>query len=528
MIDKQIDSISPRPFATKLTSHIQETKATNHVSIKFLVEIITAFTIFCLGLAIVQYATAGLLGNDGYYHVKIGYLMRTGSFRPVFDHLPFTILNETAYHDHHYLYHAWLALFAWGDPLQDGGISLTQGAKLASVLMPAIAFTSVWWLLKSQKILLPFVWSLTLLSLSSPFLYRMSMPRAQSLSLLLLVLAVHWLLQRKYSWLLYLGFVFVWAYNAFPLLLVVAGVYVIATFLTEQIIEWEALAYPAAGTVLGLIINPYFPQNISFIASHLAPKLGESATKVGNEWSAYRTITLLENSGFTFIVLLIGIFALAWHKQRIEKRTLFMLGLTVLFGAMLFESRRFIEYFPPFVLLFSAFAATPLLLKFQSKWLSSFRWRTSLFTGLLLLGLLYSISQTVIEGAELAAKSKSADHYAEASLWLYQHAGSDIQIFQMDWDDFTRLFFYNSQAQYTVGLDPTFMELHDKVLFDEWVDITQGQIENPGKVIQDQFAADYVFSDLKHGAFEKQAANDEFLIEVYRDNYAVIYEVVSP
>ena len=498
------------------------------VAVRSLLAGVAIFILFALGLATVQYATPALLGTDGYYHMKIGYLMRTEGLLPVFDHLPFTILNAEAYYDHHYLYHLYLALFAWGDPLLDGGIALTRGAKLASVLLPAAAFTAVWWLFKRQKILYPFLWAIMLLMISEAFLYRMSMPRAQSLSLLLLVIGIQLLLTERYLWLGVLGFLFVWSYNAFPLLLVLAGVYLIATFMTEGRFVWQAVVYPAVGIGLGLVINPYFPQNIGFIIDHLAPKLGESSTRVGNEWSPYRTWTLVENSGPTLFLFLLGILALAWARERIDKRTLFMLGMTVLFGYMLFESRRFIEYFPPFVLLFVAFAAQPHLREFREHWLSGSnggRWREPVMVGLVLLILAGPTARTLQKGADQAAGAKAADLYADASLWLHETAGPDIQIFQTDWDDFTRLFFYNSEAAYTAGLDPTFMELYDETLFERWVDITRGEYDQPGQLIRDLYAADYVFSDLRHGAFERSAADDPLLTEVYRDEYAVIYRV---
>ncbi len=99
-------------------------------------------------------------------------------------------------------------------------------------------------------------------------------------------------------------------------------------------------------------------------------------------------------------------------------------------------------------------------------------------------------------------------------------------IFQTDWDDFTRLFFYNSDLVYTAGLDPTFMELEDKERFDLWVDITQGDIDEPGAIIRDTFGASYVFSDLRHGDFMDEAADDPLLQEVYRSDDAVIYAVL--
>lgn len=485
------------------------------------------FILFTAGLFIVQNGTAGLAGNDGYYHIKMGYLIRTEGLKPLFDYLPFTILNEQAYYDHHLLYHVWLALFAAVDPLQDGGVALTQGAKWASILMPSFAFVVLWWLLEQQQIRFPAVWSLALLGISEAFLYRMSMPRAQSLSLLLLVLGVHWLLQEKRWHLLGLGFVYVWAYNAFPLLLVVAAVYIIATMLIERRLAWQMMAFPAVGIGLGLVINPYFPQNIDFIMGHLAPKLGESATAVGNEWNPYQTWTLVRNSWGTLLLFVLGIGALGWQDQRIDKRTLFAFGLTLIFGYLLFESRRFIEYFPPFVLIFFVFSLHPILEKWLELWSQRglTRWLTEWLPLLLVLVMIVPIFQTLTAGKGLMKRSKPADQYAAASLWLHGYAGEDINIFQTDWDDFTRLFFYNSHARYTAGLDPTFMELHDPEKFTLWVDITNGRVDNPAGLIREQFGSQYIFSDLKHQRFLEQIEPDPDLIELYRDEYAVIYEI---
>lgn len=39
-------------------------------------------------------------------------------------------------------------------------------------------------------------------------------------------------------------------------------------------------------------------------------------------------------------------------------------------------------------------------------------------------------------------------------------------VFQTNWDDFPRLFFYNSASVYTAGLDPTYLQLYDAELYD--------------------------------------------------------------
>ena len=481
--------------------------------------------IFVAGFAVVQYATPGLAGNDGYYHMKMGYLIRQEGIKPAFPYLPYTILNEAAFYDHHLLYHAFLALFATTDPVLDGGLALTQGAKVGSIVMPSLAFLAIWWLIRGQKVPYAAVWTIGLFAVSEAFLYRMSMPRAQSMSLLLLVLGLHWLLQGRYKLLLPLGFVYVWAYNAFPLLLVLAGVYAIATFMLERRIAWQAVLYPALGIGLGILINPYFPENIDFIIGHLLPKVGQSTTPVGNEWSPYRTLTLVNNSGVAFLAALAGILALGWRDKRMDKPTLVALGLMVLFGFMLFESRRFVEYFPPFALIFSALSVAPLL----RDWLDALAGKRPFVKQLVPLGLMLLLAYPLYLGLHdargLVANSKPADQYADATIWLHDNAPADTMVFQTDWDDFTRLFFYNSNAIYTAGLDPTFMELEDAALFDRWVDITRGRVEQPGTAIRDEFGASFVFSDLNHDSFIEEAAADPLLQEVYRDEYAVIYAV---
>ncbi len=473
-------------------------------------------------LAVVQWATPGIVGNDGYYHIKMAYLMRQEGLKPSFDALPYTILNAADYYDHHLLFHLFLVPFAPVDPAVDGGAALTLGAKIAAVLLPALGVVALWWLLRGQRAPYAAVWALGAFAMSSAFLYRMSMTRAQSGAVVILLLAVHWLLTGRHKWLAPLGFVFVWFYNAFPLLLVVAGVYVAAVWLLERRVAWLALLYPAAGIALGLVINPYFPQNLIFIADHLLPKVGTSAVPVGIEWDPYETWTLVQNSGAALAAVLLGALALGWREERIDLAALVGLGLVGVFGLMLFKSRRFVEYYPPFALLFLALAAAPILARWRTRARGA---RPRLAAAIALVALAALIGLTVRGARTLVAASKPAGAYADAMLWLRRERPAGAIIFQTDWDDFTRQFFYDDKARYINGLDPTFMQMYDPKLYDEWVSITRGRVNDPGASISRDFGAQYVFSDLNHGAFLAEAATDPTLTEVYRDEYAVVFAV---
>ncbi len=508
-------TIAASPYSRAFADRISLEK------VKPIIQALFLFVIFAGLLAVVQYASDALVGTDGYYHARMGLLIREEGLRVDFKWLPLTILNQGAFYDHHLLYHVYLALFAGTDPLVDGGLALTQSIKVASIVMPALAFLAIWWLLREQKVRWPSIWALALFAVSEAFLYRMSMPRAQSASLLVLILGLHWLLAGKYRPLLPLGFVYVWLYDGFPLLPIMGSVYLIAKVVVEKKFAWQAAAFPLAGIVLGLLINPYFPENIHFTLNHLLPKITFSDTAVGNEWYPYDTWTLIGNSGFALAALILAILGISWQKERINLPTLTALLLTIFFGLLLFKSRRFIEYFPAFTVILMALSISPLL----KEWLRDRPQLARIGPLILAATLVIPLAITIHLARDSVSSSAAADWYADAALWLARNEPEDSFIFQTDWDDFPRLFFFNPKMIYTVGLDPTYMEIHNADLFDDWVELTRGNVEQTGQAIEEEFDAQFIFTDLDHEDFLRRAADDPRLTEIYRDEQAAIFAV---
>ncbi len=70
------------------------------------------------------------------------------------------------------------------------------------------------------------------------------------------------------------------------------------------------------------------------------------------------------------------------------------------------------------------------------------------------------------------------------------------------------------------------MQLYDADLYALWSDITKGKVDDPAAIIRDRFRAQYVFTDLKHDNFIQDAREDPHLLEVYEDEYALIFEVL--
>ena len=506
--------------------------ALNHPKVRTSLAMFGMALIFLAFLSKVQFSTDDLAGVDGYYHIRFASLMRTEGIKPGFPWLPLTILNPREFSDHHLLFHIALIPFTLGD--------LRQGAKIAAVVFPCMAFLCIWWLLRAQRVPYSALWSLGLLAVSEAFIFRMSLVRRQSLTLAVMALGLHWMLTKKYTRLIPLGFVFVWIYDAFPVLMALATFYVAAVLLVERRLELRPLIYCGLGVTLGLVINPYFPNDIVFAIRHLAPKLTETTTlDVGNEWYPYQTSTLLKNSPLTLIAFFSGVFALGLRERRMETRTAASLLVALLFGFLLFQSRRFIEYFPPFALIFAAFAWSPLLevqeVSRDDRELPTSRFRMLMNSipgvslrqvmavAVLLVFLIPGAWLTMRDAQKSVKSSRPYTLFAGASAWLKANTPAGARVFQTDWDDFPRLFYYNTHNTYLVGLDPTYMHLYNADLYDLWEKITEGNVERPSQYIYDRFGANYVVSDLNHKDFIRRAEEDPGLKEVYRDEEAVVY-----
>lgn len=487
-------------------------------------------------LSTIIFSTDAFLGTDDYYHARIAdQIIEQRQLRLDFPWLPRTILNNDDFTDHHLLFHLYIApwVHSWG----------IEGAKYATVSIVAGIFVAVFILLRGIGVRFAVLWALALFGLSTPFMYRLLMIRTQGASLLMLIIGLHLLFQKRFRWLLPLAFGYAWLYNGFVLLLGFVLLYVVAEWVTNKRFAWRPIAYCAIGLLLGLSINPYFPRNFTFIVEHLSAKVDiESSVRVGNEWYAYQTSTLLNNSTGALIILVLGILAPYFkpnHRRDSAELTLLLVMILTLY--MVFKSRRFIEYFPAFALLYGASnmgRGSWNIHQFIPNWLVerafTFQQQKLSATIFVSVGLIFVLVgtggyfgiKTIGDLIEDAQNARDVETYAGASEWLQTYSPEGALVFQTDWDDFTRLFYHNTHNVYLVGLDPTYLQRDDPPLWDQWVSLTQGEVIQPSEVIQTIFGADYVVSDRQHHAFEAQAEADPAMRLVYQDQYSLVWRIL--
>jgi hypothetical protein len=478
---------------------------------------VALFAVCFIILRALLFSTASFAGYDDYYHARISAeIAEQGKLAVDFPWLPKTILSPDKFVDHHLLYHLYLAPWVHY-------VGLEEGAKLGQLVIVAGTFLALWLLLRQIQVRYALGWTLTLFALSSSFLYRMLMIRTQAASVLLLILALSLLFGRRYRWLIPLSFAYVWLYDGFILMPIFAGLYTISEWLSDRRLDWRPLTYTLMGVALGLIINPYFPRNLEFITDHLGAKVGfESGVEVGSEWYPYTTGALLANSGGALLILVLGFLrpSIDSHRRDRIENTLLFAALLTLF--MLFRSRRFIEYYPPFALLFcaAAWGRQPLILPVPRR--LGFLVPLGAVVAAIILAQL-----TWLKTRETLERGDNPSWFVGASNWLDRNAPDGAMVFQTDWDDFTRLFYHNPSNIYLVGLDPTYLERADPDLWTQWVAITRGEVELPSSVIRSAFDAEYVVSDRRHTAFADRANADPDMRLVYWDRDSNVWQIIA-
>ncbi|HEX6045737.1 MAG TPA: hypothetical protein VFZ22_14690 [Pyrinomonadaceae bacterium] len=495
-----------------------------------------------------QFSTSAICCGDfdGYYHVKwtrtLWEGIRSGTFPPQFPWLPLTTLSPREFVDHHLLFHFMQMPFV---AVADARL----GAKVATIVFASLAVLSCYWLLMYYRIRYVLVWLVALLACSAPFLFRMNMAKAPPLAVVYLVIAIVLFFKKKYLPLLPLAAVFTWTYDLFVLLMMAAVFWVIVIAWTEHRFEWRPLVWVTLGCAIGLVVNPYFPQNFRQLYEHVSIKLTLSGfdTKVGGEWYPYDAWEFLGNSAVAFVSMVVGYVMFEPSERRRAHYPAFFLLFATALMIMTARWRRISEYWPPFAVMFAAFSLQPWLLGMRSyltrlpaEVLDELRpffdqqeavresnsdWREWLLTigaafVAIVLGvvLFFNIRSEIEEIGD----SRPHDYFSAGAAWMRHNIPAGQTVFNTDWDDFPRLIYYDPTHNYISGLDPNYLFDKSQDLSRLYDRITLGTQEDPGPLIRDRFGARYVFSDNDHHDFFDQAQRSGWFDIVYEDTECTI------
>jgi len=506
------------------------------------------FLLFFILLAWLQF-NYHLGDPDGFYHAKMAILLSRGELWRSLPWMQFTTLTLN-FTDHHFLYHLLLVPFVkLGNPI--------YAVKLATIFFGALFFTAFYWLIYKQgnKHALAFTF---LLIFSSSFIFRLSLIKANSLSLIWLLL-IFYCLRNKKVWLLaVLNFFYVWLYGGWLLGIMAAGLNWLITNIRGQHKKWWQYIFFRAhnkergsvlfgasllGAVLGLIINPYWPHNILFYWQQVVEiglKNYAGLVNVGGEWSGLPWQDFMPAHGYGPAILAIVLLSSVKYFKRWQTDSWLYLSFAVISSILVLKSQRYVELSAPLIVLAAATIAWQSFPKWSWKGIGDNlvrqRGRADKFLKycviIMIVALTPVISYLFVRDLQTVRYKlilgPAIDAYQEEASWLSSNIPHGEIVLHSDWDEWPMLFNYNADNYYIVGLDPTFMYLYSPELYNLYADITQGRLTtNLAERIEADFKTRYILVSKDHLLFTSLLSNDTDFRLIHRGPMANIYMIVE-
>ena len=307
-----------------------------------LVVFLISFIFFCYFFSKIPLLHDG----DSYYHLAVARLYAQQGIVEHLDWARYSVMN-TGFGDKEFLFHLLLMPFVHWLPSEWGGklaLALLNAMTVAVIANLSIRAIGKW------GVFVPVL----VFGTSAAFALRMSRLRPEILSLLILISATWVASKKRYLWLMILSALYALSYTAFHVLIGLSIGWFIIIGWVYQRWEWRIPIYTTIGAVIGLVVHPHFPsnlsiwmiQNIDFFS--LKNKIG-----VGNEIQPASIATVLSlNLGW-----LIGL-AIFWRSQEkcpVHSKTagpecLFLVN-AIAFSLLYLLMQRFSIYCIPFVTL---------------------------------------------------------------------------------------------------------------------------------------------------------------------------------
>ena len=252
-------------------------------------ELAALFAVCAGALAWALADAPGIFGVDGYYHFKVA--EEIAAHGPWVDvrWLPFTVLGPEGT-DHHWLFHLLLA------PFTAAGHDLAA-VKTATIFFAALVPVTLAWV--GHRFGIPHASLVALLAFtaSSALPGRYLMLRTHGLSLMFMALALLALSRRRHVWLAAIAFAYMQFYHGAVILAPLGAFWLAIHAAHTKEFDSRAVLAIGAGLFLGLLLSPWFPDNVGYLIFHTVFKMGNAMKGlVGPEWYPSRWTRLLVES----------------------------------------------------------------------------------------------------------------------------------------------------------------------------------------------------------------------------------------
>lgn len=413
----------------------------------------------------IQGATPHLVDRDGYFHARYTNLLPERGLARRFEWAQESVLRER-FSDKELLFHILLAPFCRDEA------SMVPRTKVAVVIIDVAIVASFYAILRAQGIRAAPLFALALLAAGNHFVFRLAMARPHLLSVLLAIAGAHAILARRRALVAGIGFVYAWTYAAPYLLIALALADRAARALHASPPETDrggSLLAAAGGVAAGLVLHPYFPNDLHALlvqsglglgrAWGLGPGAALGPIRLGDEFGPITTRSLLLTSTGALAALAGGIAAGLAGRARPSARTLslaFMAGGTLFLFLL---SAKFVEYFAPLAILFAGSAVGDALGERPWREVLAGPFRR-LAAGAAIAAVALLAWRSVAEARRGAALTPPPS-LEGCARWLRANAPPGETVLHLSWADFAVLFHFDPEHRYLVSFDPMYMWAHD-------------------------------------------------------------------
>jgi hypothetical protein len=465
----------------------------------------------------------GLFERDGYFHARLSQMMPLRGLSPEF---PWTQLStwREQFCDKEFLYHAAMMPFTLigDDPI--------LGARIFAVLLSVSVLVALFLVLRAQRVPFPVYFAALPLAIGGLFIARLGMIRSHVLSMLLLTIGLHLLLNRRWRWLFALGFVYAWSYTV-PFVLVMTAVPFAlgAWLLGRDKPDWQSPLAAGIGSAVGLAIHPYSPLTLETFLTYVHVfKLGlqgssTSGFELGNELYPYPLPVFFNIYPLLLLLLPPLLYLFIRHRKHLTPQAFGLGAATVFWLGMTAASPRFVEYSVLLLALTCGVAARDLLPEFQKpgQWLARPRPRT--WAALIALAVLvgYHVrSMTFYQHYQ--SKAAPARFFKGAAAWMAQNLEPGEVVINLYWDDFPELYYDGYRQAYLWGLDPTYSVREDAEAARLLERFRRRDVPLDANILAERFRSRYlVLRASRAGGYPE--LNQPPFRQVYRDASSVVY-----
>lgn len=471
------------------------------------------------GTALLQ---RGLFERDGYFHARFAQLLPTRGLSRAF---PWTQLSTWREHfcDKEFLYHLTMSPFTQigNDPI--------LGARIFAVLLSLAVLVALYCVLRAHRVRYPVYFTALSLATGGLFIARLGMIRSHVLSMLLLVIGLHFLLEKRWRALAILGFIYAWCYTV-PFVLVLTAVpFALGMWFGGDRLDIRPSLAAGLGSVLGLAIHPYSPLTLETFFTYVQvftlglKGAGASGMELGNELYPYPWRVFFDIYPLLLILVPILVVLLLVFRRRLSPGT-HGLGAAALFWfAMTVSTPRFTEYSVLLVAAACALVVRDLLplLEEPGRWFSQPRIRMG--AAVLALACLAGFHARSMSFYWVYQTEAAPPRFFKgACAWMEQNLAPGETVINLFWDDFPELFYDGARQTYLWGLDPTYSLREDADRARLLERFRRRGTRLDAQVLARQFHSHYLVLRAARASQYYELSLPPFR-EVYRDDSSVIY-----